>query len=64
MIIEQLNANHALLLQVARAAHEAAIHINNVPDSKHEKPLPLKLFILPREKRNFVGDIVPQLSEF
>jgi transcription elongation GreA/GreB family factor len=35
-IIEQLKQDHYLLLQAATAAHAAATHAENIPDSKYE----------------------------
>lgn len=35
-IISRLEADHALLLQAAKAAHAAATHAENIPDNKYE----------------------------
>jgi len=34
-IIKRLEADHALLLQAAKSAHDAATHSENVPDNKY-----------------------------
>lgn len=36
LILEQLEEDHSILLQAATAAHSAATHEENIPDSKYE----------------------------
>jgi transcription elongation GreA/GreB family factor len=56
MIIDQLKADYALLLQAARAAHEAATHEDNIPDSKYET-LALEASYIAQGQANRAGAI-------
>lgn len=63
MIIDQLKADHALLLQAARAAHEAATHADNIPDSKYET-LALEASYIAQGQANRAAEIAAAIRIF
>ena len=62
-IIHQLEADYQLLLQAAKSAHEAAIHEDNIPDSKYET-LALEASYLAKGQANRAQEIKQALDAY
>ncbi len=63
LIINQLQADHALLLQAAKTAHDAATHDENVPDNKYAT-LGLEASYLAQGQANRAQDVLQAISIF
>lgn len=62
-IIEQLKKDHRLLLQAATAAHAAATHAENIPDSKYET-LSVEASYIAQGQANRAQDILMAIESF
>ena len=62
-IIEQLKKDHQLLLQAATAAHAAATHAENIPDSKYET-LSVEASYIAQGQANRAQDILKAIKSF
>lgn len=62
-VIRQLKADHALLLQAAKKAHEAATHEENIPDNKYET-LALEASYLAQGQANRAQEIAMAIQAF
>ncbi len=63
LIIEQLKNDHQLLLQAATAAHAAATHAENIPDSKYET-LSVEASYIAQGQANRAQDILKAIESF
>ena len=63
LIISQLRADHALLLQAAKTAHDAATHDENVPDNKYAT-LGLEASYLAQGQANRAQDVSQSIAMF
>jgi len=62
-IVSRLKADHELLLQAARKAHEAATHEENVPDNKYET-LALEASYIAQGQANRAQEIAQSVQTF
>ncbi len=62
-IVSRLKADHELLLQAARKAHEAATHEENVPDNKYET-LALEASYIAQGQANRAQEIAQSVQIF
>ena len=63
LIIEQLKNDHRLLLQAATAAHAAATHAENIPDSKYET-LSIEASYIAQGQANRAQEILLAIESF
>ena len=62
-IIQQLKNDHQILLQAATAAHAAATHAENIPDSKYET-LSVEASYIAQGQANRAQDILMAIESF
>lgn len=62
-ILTHLKADHTLLLQAAKKAHEAATHEENIPDNKYET-LALEASYIAQGQANRAQEIAGAIQEF
>jgi transcription elongation GreA/GreB family factor len=62
-IINRLKADHALLFQAAKTAHEAATHEDNIPDNKYET-LALEASYIAQGQANRAQEIARSVQVF
>ena len=63
LALDQLKADHRLLLQAASTAHAAATHEENVPDSKYET-LSVEASYIAQGQANRAQDILMAIESF